>query len=169
MGKLHTHHTHLIRSAQLADLDACYAIERAGYGGDEAATREKIQLRIEQYPEGFLVLEVDQQVIGFINCGACHEIALSDEAFKELIGHDPKGPNIVIMSVVVHPAHQHQGHASLLMKHFIKAMRHMEKESLYLICQSDLIGFYAQFGFIDLGVSNSTHGGLQWNEMSLSL
>ena len=43
------------------------------------------------------------EVAGFVNSGAAFDVQMSDEAFKELIGHDPAGPNVVIMSVVVHP------------------------------------------------------------------
>jgi hypothetical protein len=28
---------------------------------------------------------------------------------------------------------------------------------------------YARYGFVDLGASDSDHGGLSWNEMSLTL
>ena len=37
----------LLQRVSLADLDTAYAIESASYPADEAATREKLQLRIE--------------------------------------------------------------------------------------------------------------------------
>lgn len=157
------------RQARIDDLDRCYTIEQEGYAGDEAATREKIEHRILTYPEGFLVAENETEVIGFINCGACHEVELSDEDFKELIGHDAAGKHIVVMSVVVHPDYQRQGYASHLMRHFIKQMQRLNKEDIYLICQGELIGFYEQFGFEYLNVSASEHGGLDWHEMRLAL
>jgi len=163
------HDAPTIRNVRIQDLDRCFAIERAGYGGEEAATIEKIKTRIETYPEGFLVLEHNEEVLGFINCGACYTVELSDEDFKELIGHTPEGPNIVIMSVVVHPSHQHLGYAQQLMHAFIKQMQAMNKQDIYLICQEELIGFYEQFGYKRLGVSDSTHGGLQWHEMVIKL
>ena len=96
----------VIRNVTAADLDRCYAIETVAYEGDEAATREKIATRIATWPEGFIVAEVDGVVAGFVNSGAAFDVQMSDEAFKELIGHDPAGPNVVIMSVVVHPDYQ---------------------------------------------------------------
>ena len=109
----------VIRNVTPADLDRCYAIETVAYEGDEAATREKIATRIATWPEGFIVAEVDGVVAGFINSGAAFQVEMSDEAFKELIGHDPDGPNVVIMSVVVHPDYQGQGLAKRLMGEFI--------------------------------------------------
>ena len=156
-----------IREVQPQDLDACYLIERTAYAGDEAASREKIAKRIARYPEGFVVAEQGGAVVGFINCGACFAVELSDEAFKELVGHDPAGPHVVIMSVAVDPAHQGQGIAGQLMRAFIARMRTLGKADIFLICQAALVPLYRHLGFAELGPSDSVHGGLAWVEMSL--
>jgi len=98
-----------LRNALPADAARCYAIEITAYEGDEAATLEKIATRIALYPQGFLILEAEGEVVGFINGGCAHEVVMSDEAFKELVGHSAEAPNVVIMSVVVDPAHQGKG------------------------------------------------------------
>lgn len=159
----------LMRAAKEQDLDRCFEIETVSYSGDEAATREKILKRIATYPEGFLVLENSEEIMGFINSGATHKVELSDEEFKELIGHNPSGEHIVIMSVVIHPKYQGKGMASLLMNHFIHSMKQLGKTEIFLICQTELINMYAKYGFIHLGESDSDHGGMSWHEMSLSL
>ena len=151
------------------DLDRCFEIESVSYSGDEAATKEKILKRIKNYPEGFIVLENDKEIIGFINSGATQKVELSDEEFKELIGHDPEGKHIVILSVVIHPDYQGKGMASKLMNSFIDKMKTLGKTDIFLICQSELIDMYARYGFVNLGISDSDHGGMSWNEMSLSL
>jgi ribosomal protein S18 acetylase RimI-like enzyme len=158
-----------LRNVAEKDLDRCFEIETVSYAGDEAASKEKILTRIQTYPEGFVVLENDNEIIGFINSGATDDVQLSDEEFKELIGHDTNGRCIVIMSVVVHPDYQGKSMASVLMKHFIEAMQNMGKEEVFLICQTELIGLYEKFGFILMGESDSEHGGLSWHEMSLNL
>lgn len=157
------------RQAKPSDLDRCYQIETTAYAGDEAATKEKILKRIKMYPEGFLILENDKEIIGFVNCGAADKVELSDESFKELVGHHSDGKNIVIMSVVTHPDYQRQGMATRLMKRFIEQMRKAGKHKMLLICQTELISMYASFGFVDLGPSESDHGGLQWHEMEMVL
>lgn len=159
----------IIRSAKVSDLDRCFEIEKDAYAGEEAATKEKILKRIQTYPEGFIVLQNEREIIGFINSGATHKVELSDEEFKELIGHDPDGKHIVIMSVVIHPNYQGNSFTSLLMRNFINAMQAMGKTKIYLICQTELINMYAKYGFIHLGESDSDHGGLSWHEMSLAL
>ena len=158
-----------IRSAKESDLERCFEIETACFSKEEAATKEKILTRIQTYPEGFIVLENNEEIIGFVNSGATHKVELSDEAFKELIGHDPSGNQIVVMSVVVHPAYQGKGMASQLMIHFIESMKNLGKAEIYLICQTELIEMYAKYGFVYLGQSESDHGGLSWHEMSITL
>ncbi|MND30149.1 Acetyltransferase (GNAT) family protein [compost metagenome] len=119
----------LSRQAVLADAERCFEIETSAYEGDEAATLEKISARIQHYPQGFLVLEIGGKIVGFINSGCAHEVVMSDEEFKELVGHDGAAPNVVIMSVVVDPAEQGKGYASMLMAEFVARMREMGKET----------------------------------------
>ena len=158
-----------VRSVKETDLDRCFEIESVSYAGDEAASKEKILKRIRTYPEGFIVLENKVEIIGFINSGATHKVELSDEEFKELIGHDPGDKFIVIMSVVIHPKYQGKSNASKLMESFISLMKEKSKTEIYLICQTELVNMYAKYGFVHLGVSDSEHGGLAWHEMSLLL
>ena len=52
---------------------------------------------------------------------------------------------------------------------FIDKMKALDKSDIYLICQTELIDMYARYGFVNQGKSDSDHGGMSWNEMSLSL
>jgi len=158
-----------IRNVKESDVGRCFEIETLAYAGEEAATKEKIFTRIKGYAEGFIVLENENEIIGFINSGATHKVVLSDETFKELVGHDPDGRYIVIMSVVIHPDYQGQSFTTKLMNHFIAQMKQLNKTSIYLICQTELVEIYAKYGFTHLGESDSSHGGLSWHEMSLAL
>ncbi|WP_271103129.1 GNAT family N-acetyltransferase [Pseudomonas tohonis] len=161
--------TPIFRNATLADTDRCYQIETSAYEGDEAATREKIATRIGQYPEGFLILELDGAVVGFINSGCAHEVVMSDEAFKELVGHDAKAPNVVIMSVVIDPAHQGKGLSSLLMRTFVQRMRERGKATIHLMCKERHVELYRRMGYRYVQPSSSDHGGMAWHEMVMDL
>jgi ribosomal protein S18 acetylase RimI-like enzyme len=157
--------TPVFRQATPADVDRCYEIEITSYEGDEAATREKIATRIASYPEGFLCMELNGEVIGFINAGCAWEVVMSDEEFKELIGHDPDAPNAVIMSVVVHPDNQGKGYSSLMMREFIAHLTAMNKQTVHLMCKDRHVDLYAHFGFQYVKPSESDHGGMVWHEM----
>ncbi|MFJ3485506.1 GNAT family N-acetyltransferase [Pseudomonas sp. NPDC090202] len=157
------------RNPVSSDAARCFDIESSAYEGDEAATLEKIATRIAQYPEGFLILEDAGQIIGFINSGCAHEVVMSDEAFKELVGHDAAAPNVVIMSVVLDPAHQGRGHASLLMREFVQRMRAAGKATIHLMCKERHVELYRRMGYTYVQPSPSDHGGMAWHEMIMTL
>lgn len=160
---------HVFRTALPTDANRCFAIETSAYEGDEAASLAKIAKRIGTYPEGFLVLEVDAQIVGFINCGCAYNVEMSDEEFKELIGHDPDAPNVVIMSVVVDPEHQGKGHSKALLVEFEKRMRRQGKAAIHLMCKKQHVPLYEKFGYDYQQPSDSGHGGMVWHEMSMVL
>ncbi|WP_137925055.1 GNAT family N-acetyltransferase [Cupriavidus sp. 2SB] len=157
------------RKATPSDTDRCYHIEISAYEGDEAATRDKIATRIATYPEGFMILEVDGKIVGFINCGCAYEVVMSDDAFKELVGHDPDAPNVVVMSVVLDPEYQGKGYAKLMMQSFVTQMTNMGKQTIHLMCKDRHIGLYEKMGYTYVKPSTSDHGGLAWHEMAMNL
>lgn len=157
-----------VRQVRPEDLDACAAIEAACYG-PEGATRERIEKRIRVFPQGFLVGELEGRIFGFINSGATSKDDITDEAFKDLVGHEPDGANLVIFSLAIHPQQQKQGLSRPLMEAFIETARRQGKRKILLLCREHLLGYYAKYGFAHVGESRSTHGGLRWHEMELAL
>ncbi|ASJ75697.1 GNAT family N-acetyltransferase [Granulosicoccus antarcticus] len=157
------------RSGEKRDAARCFEIETLAYEGDEAATLEKITQRLTQYSQGFLILEIEEKVIGFINSACAFEVEMADEEFKELIGHDPKAPNVVVLSVVVDPAYQRQAHSEALMVEFVKRMSEMGKSSIHLMCREQHIRLYEKFGYRYIQPSASDHGGMVWHEMIMTL
>ena len=158
-----------IRHARPADADRCFALETAAYEGDEAATLTKIANRIDVYPDGFLVLEVDGSIVGFINSGCAADVEMSDDAFKDLFGHDPEAPNVVILSVVVDPAQQGKGLSRAMMEAFIGWMTQLGKAKIYLMCKAHHVPLYEKFGYHYIQPSASGHGGMSWHEMGMTL
>lgn len=159
----------VFRQATPADAARCYEIEITAYEGDEAATLEKIATRIAQYPEGFLILELDGAIAGFINSGCAHEVVMSDEEFKQLVGHDPEAANVIIMSVVLDPPHQGKGHATTLMQTFVQQMHARGKQTIHLMCKDRHVDLYKRLGYRYIKPSDSDHGGMAWHEMAMTL
>lgn len=157
------------RQAAPSDAARCFEIETSAYEGDEAATLAKIATRIAEYPQGFLILEAGGRILGFINSGCAFEVVMSDEAFKELIGHDPAAPNAVIMSVVVDPQEQGKGCSKLLMQEFIRRMSGMGKQTIHLMCKDRHVPLYEKLGYRYVRPSDSGHGGMAWHEMRMDL
>jgi predicted N-acetyltransferase YhbS len=155
----------IIRQVRPVDLDECFQVEISGFPPEEAATRETIKLRIDTFPQGFLVAEVDQRVIAMLNSAATNKDDISDEELKQLIGHDLNGKNMVVFALVVLPEFQQQGIARQLMIRFVEIARQANKANILLMCKQPLIQYYAKLGFIHVGLSKSTHGGAEWHEM----
>jgi ribosomal protein S18 acetylase RimI-like enzyme len=159
----------IIRHVRPEDLEACFIVETSGFPPEEAATRDTIRLRIEAFPQGFLVAEVDGSVVGILNSAATDKDDIGDEELKQLIGHDPQGRNMVVFALAVLPAFQKLGIARRLMSQFADEARQQGKQAILLICKQHLIGYYEGMGFLHAGLSRSTHGGAEWHEMRLEL
>ena len=56
-----------------------------------------------------------------------------------------------------------------MMQEFIGKAREEKQKEVVLTCKEQLISFYEQFGFCNMGISGSVHGGAVWYDMKLSL
>ncbi len=157
-----------IRRVKDNDLDDCYRVESACYTSD-GATKEKIQKRIKLFPEGFLVAESKEQIIGLINSASTDKEDITDEELKDMVGHVQDGKNMVIFSLAVIPEFQGNGISKKLMSRFIEVSKDLKKEKILLLCKSELIPYYQDYGFLYNGRSKSKHGGFEWHEMNLLL
>jgi ribosomal protein S18 acetylase RimI-like enzyme len=155
----------LIRYATLTDCEACHAIEMRCFDAAEAATKASIRTRIEVFASGFLVAEMAGMICGFINSGATNANDLADEQLKQMIGHAADGHNLVVFSLAVHPQYQGRGIARALLSRYLVQAQQLGKQRVLLLCKANLVSLYTRFGFIDQGLSASTHGGAIWHTM----
>ncbi|TWH46454.1 GNAT family N-acetyltransferase [Sporomusa sp. KB1] len=158
-----------IRRVQLNDVDRVTEIEAICFPTTEAATRKSFKDRITAFPEYFLVAETEGIVIGFINGCVTNSSVIYDELFYSTKHHIPDGKNAAIFGLDVIPGHRRMGIAARLMKHFIQLAKHTGQKSVILTCKEQLIHYYKSFGYVNNGVSKSTHGGAEWFDMTLVL
>lgn len=158
-----------VRHAAPDDLDQLAMIEAACFPPAEAASRQALRGRLASYPECFwLLTRADGTTVSFINGFATDRADLTDEMYDDATLHDPEGAWQMIFGVDTAPAFQHRGFASLLMQWVVRDVRDAGRTGLVLTCKKRLIGFYARFGFVDEGVSVSTHGDVVWHQMRLA-
>jgi ribosomal protein S18 acetylase RimI-like enzyme len=155
-----------IRQVNKNDVDGCYRIESTCYTSD-GATREKMLKRVMLFSEGFLIAESKGKIIGFVNSASTDKEDIADEEFKDMVGHVKEGKNIVVFSLAVLPEFQGNGISKQLMARFVEVSKGLKKEKILLICKSDLITYYKNFGFLYGGKSKSQYGGFEWHEMYL--
>ena len=156
-----------IRPAEKTDLDAVTAVEAVCFPAAEAATRESFEQRIAAFPECFFVAEYEGNIIGFINGCVTDERTIRDEMFEDSSLHNPNGCYQSIFGLDVIPEYQRQGIAAELMNHLIADAKDKGRKGLILTCKDRLIHYYAKFGYKNLGVSASVHGGAVWYDMLL--
>ncbi|WP_113672291.1 GNAT family N-acetyltransferase [Vallitalea guaymasensis] len=156
-----------IRQVRKEDLYAIIEIEAICFPAAEAADKKSIASRIDTFPESFFVAEKDDRIVGFINGAVTNERTIRDEMFEDAGLHINDGAYQSIFGLDVIPEYQHQGIAGRLMRHLINDAMIKGRKGLILTCKEHLIGFYEQFGFSSLGLSESVHGGAVWYDMIL--
>lgn len=156
-----------IRHANANDLDAIAAVEAQCFPAAEAATRSSIQKRLAAFPQHFWLLEDGDTLVGFVNGMVTELPDLTDEMYENAELHDPNGAWQMIFGVDTIPAYRRQGCAGRVLRQVIEDTRAAGRKGLVLTCKEHLVHYYAGFGFVNEGVSGSTHGGVRWYQMRL--
>ncbi len=156
-----------IRTANLSDLDAVAEIEARCFPKSEAATRNIFKQRIITFPDSFLIAFEDGKPIGFINGCITNSFFISDEMFEDVNYHNPNGSYQAIFGLDVIPEKRRCGIAAMLMDKMIENSKKSGRTGLILTCKKELIHYYEKFGYKNLGVSKSVHGGAVWYDMIL--
>lgn len=157
-----------IRTATMADLEAIAAVEAECFPPAEAATKEEFASRLEHYAQHFWLMFDEAKLIAFVD-GMVTDVAdLSDEMYAKAELHNPDGAWQMIFGVNTIPTYREQGYAGELIKAAIADARAQGRKGLVLTCKEKLLHYYAKFGFINEGVSSSTHGNVLWYQMRLT-
>ena len=159
--------TYTIRPVREADLAAVTEVEAICFPAAEAATEESFKARIAAFPECFFVAESKGKIIGFINGCATDSKTIHDEMYEDSACRKPDGAYQSIFGLDVIPDHRCQGIAAALMNHMIENAKSKGRKGLILTCKDRLIHYYAKFGYKNMGVSESVHGGAVWYDMIL--
>lgn len=159
----------VIRRVRPGDLDQAAALEAACFPLAEAAPREALAQRIAAFPDSFLVAELDGQLVGMVNGCCTHSPVIHDAMFHGTEHHQPGGANQSIFGLDVLPAYRKQGIAAALLRALIQTARDAGRQAVILTCKEPLIRYYESFGFVNDGLSQSTHGEAAWFDMTLRL
>ena len=157
---------YIIRQARPEDLDQVAEVERICFPEAEAAGRESLRLRIQAFPESFLVAEEQGgAIIGFINGAVTDKKTISDDMFEDAGPHKAGAADRSIFGLDVVRQGRRQGIAAALMEGLIRSAEEKGRKGLILTCKERLIPYYGKFGYRNMGVSESVHGGAVWYDM----
>ena len=156
-----------IRKGTLKDLEAIAAVEAACFPAAEAATAEEFAGRLQQYGDHFWLLWEGERLLAFVDGFCTDQPDLTDEMYADASLHRENGAWQMIFGVNTIPACRRQGYAGQLLQQAIADARAQGRKGLVLTCKEALVHYYAKFGFVNEGVSGSTHGGMVWYQMRL--
>lgn len=158
----------ILRTATERDLDALTAVEAACFPAAEAATREELAERLRAYGDHFWLLFDGETLVSFVDGMVTDLPDLTDEMYADTSFHDENGAWQMIFGVNTLPAYRKQGFAGRLLERAIADAKAQGRKGLVLTCKDRLVHYYAKFGFVNEGVSESVHGGVTWYQMRLT-
>ena len=149
-----------IRNVKIEDLDKVTEVEALCFPTAEAAVEASFRQRIETFPDSFFVAEDE-------NGSVTDERTIRDEMFEDSGLHRPEGLYQSVFGLDVIPEFRRQGVAADLMNRLMQEAKARGKKGMILTCKDRLIHYYEKFGYRNLGLSASVHGGAVWYDMLL--
>ena len=109
-----------------------------------------------------------EKLIGFVDGMVTDQTDLTDDLYEQAHAHNEQGGWQMIFGVNTLPEYRCQGVAAALLERAISDAKAQGRKGLVLTCKDKLVHYYAKFGFVNEGVSQSTHGNVAWNQMRLT-
>lgn len=150
------------------EVDQAIRIEQICFPPHEACSPKAMTERIAVAPELFLVA-VDKstgKIAGFLNGLSTNEERFRDEFFTDVKLYETDGKHVMLLGLDVLPEYRMQGVARQIVKEYSQKEHANGREMLHLTCLDNKVDMYKKFGFVDLGIANSSWGGEEWHEMT---
>ena len=128
---------------------------------------EEIRKEFFSYLER-LMFDENDKLIAFVDGMVTDQADLTDEMYEKGELHNENGAWQMIFGVNTIPSCRKKGYAGELIKAAIEDARKQGRKGLVLTCKDKLIHYYAKFGFVNEGVSQSVHGNVVWYQMRLT-
>lgn len=158
----------IIRQARSIDLKTIATIEAKSFPSSEADSLDMIAFRLNVMPELFLIAELDDRLVGFINALPTNVERLNNDFYVENPDVESNAVGVAAMSLAIDQNFRRQGIAAQLMNNLINQARIHRKQFVTLVCKDEKIAYYQKFGFKTVDISNVTLGGAQWHDMILN-
>ena len=157
-----------IRKATINDLKELSRIEMECFPAAEAATEEIFCRRLEVYPDFFWILENEAgEIVSFVNGMATDNEILTDEMFENPDLHNKNGDWQMILGVNTLPKFRRKGYAEKVLRRVVEDTKKDGRKGIVLTCKDKLVSFYEKIGFVNEGLSESTHGNAIWYNMRI--
>lgn len=158
----------LIRHAAPTDVPAIAAVEAACFPAAEAASEASFARRVAAFPSHFYLMLRDGKLVSFVNGFVTDLETLTDDMYANAAMHTESGRWQMVFGVDTIPEARRNGYAAMLLRQMIADARVQGRAGLVLTCKDHMVHYYAKFGFVNEGRSESDHGGAVWNQMRLT-
>lgn len=157
-----------IVNGTIDDLKELAEIERECFPAEQAASEDTLRQRLLVYPDHFWLLKDENgKIISFVD-GMCTDMEdLYDEMYETPSMHDEKGEWQMIFGVNTRPAYRHCGYAYTLLERCLNEAKAAGRTGAVLTCVKNMMPFYERLGFVNEGISESTHGNTEWYQMRI--
>ncbi|MGT2845683.1 GNAT family N-acetyltransferase [Streptococcus massiliensis] len=163
--KIEVNENTFIRNVLPSDWEDIVRIEEENFSPEEAASPAALRQRLSLIADTFLVVEVENQLAGYVVGPAVANRHLTDDLFEQVVRNPPTGGYIAIQSLSISPAYKGQGLGTLLLAALKEIAKEQNRAGVSLTCHDYLISYYEMNGFNDEGESDSSHGGATWYDM----
>ena len=143
-------------------------VEALCFPAAEAAPEQQFRDRLQAYAGHFWLMFDGETLISFVDGMVTDQPDLTDDLYENAALHSETGAWQMIFGVVTRPEYRKHGLAAQLLNRAIADARQQGRKGLVLTCKDKLVHYYAKFGFVNEGVSQSTHGNVAWNQMRLT-
>lgn len=140
-----------IRTVKMADLDRIVDIESKAFQMSKEMTKKDMIGRIENYPDTFLVAEVDGEVVGHVFGPASKDRYIKDELYFKNHSNNPQDKYQTILSLAVDEKYRKQGIATDLLKKMDDVAKSENRQAISLTCLPKLFSFYEKRGYENEG------------------
>ena len=140
-----------IRTVKMDDLDAIVELESSAFHMSEEMTRKDMIGRIENYPDTFLVAQVDGKVVGHVFGPVSKERYIKDELYFKNQPNNAQYHYQTILSLATNQEYRKQGIASALIEELCNIAQSQDRRAITLTCLPKLFHFYEKRGFINEG------------------
>ena len=158
-----------IRKATIDDLALVSAVEAECFPPAEAATKDSFKERLTYYGNHFWLLFEKGKLISFADGMVTNLTDLTDEMYEKADMHDEHGAWQMIFGLNTMPEYRNRNVGGRLIEAFIELAREENRKGVILTCKEEKIPYYAKFGFVNEGESESDHGGAKWYQMRIRL
>lgn len=144
----------IIRPVTQDDLDAIVTIESDAFNMGKDMTRKDMIGRIANYPDTFLVAEIDHQVVGHVFGPAFNHRYIRDELYFKNHPNRKDDQYQTVLSLAVSPKFRKQGIATKLLDELSNVAKKQNRVAVTLTCLPKLFSFYEKRGFVNEGKTN---------------